>query len=245
MKLLPAAALLACLLAAGTAAAREHHTDGRAYLKRANKLAGEGNCAAAVKDYTKAYEKLNDPIVLFNRAECYRRLGESAKAIDDYRGFLKGFPAAPNRADIEAKISTLAAALQKPVASPAPARPPPGTARATPPPPPVAVRPPPSPPPVAAAPPPPAATAPVAPAPMPFLPPPPPAGEGGVLIESTPAAAPGSTPKDTPKTEEQGSRWWLWTALAVVAVGGGVAGYMYLRPKDEPLPMTSLGNYRF
>ena len=53
--------------------------------------------------------------------------------------------------------------------------------------------------------------------------------------------------KEPPKQEEasSGSYWWLWTTLAVVAVGGGVAGYILLRPKDEPPPMTSLGNYRF
>src|SRR5436190_24070370 len=99
--------VVVCLLSAGSAVARDHHTDGRAYLQRANKLAGDGNCAAAVKDYTKAYERLHDPIVLFNRAECYRRLGESAKAVADYRGFLEGFPKAPNRADIENKIAAL------------------------------------------------------------------------------------------------------------------------------------------
>jgi hypothetical protein len=63
-----------------------------------------------------------------------------------------------------------------------------------------------------------------------------------VLIESSPAQP---APQEPARAEERGSRWWLWTTLAVVAVGGGVAGYMYLRPKDEPLPMTSLGNYRF
>jgi hypothetical protein len=76
---------------------------------------------------------------------------------------------------------------------------------------------------------------------MPFLPPPPPAGEteGQGLIE-----APRSTPKDKANAQH-GSRWWLWTALAVVAVGGGVAGYLATRPKDQALPATTLGNYNF
>jgi hypothetical protein len=233
---LPAAVALVCLLAGGTARAREHHehhVDGRHHLEKANALADDGKCAAAVKEYTAAYEKLQDPIVLFNRAECYRRLGENADAVADYRGFLAGFPAAPNRAEIEARIAT----LDKPAAPPpartprAPAQPPVARAPAQPP---VARVPAqrPSPPPVAAPP----------PAPMPFLPPPPAEGDAKAIVE---APRPPSQSSDTPHAESHGSRWWIWATLAVVAVGGGVAGYLYFRPKDQMIPTTSLGNYRF
>ena len=231
---LSAAWVLACLLAGGTAVAREHHehhVDARHHLERANELAGEGKCAAAVKEFSAAYDKLHDPTVLFNRADCYRRLGENAKAAEDYRGYLEGFPAAPNRKEIEARIAT----LEKPAAAPAPVR---------------TVRPPTQPTsPVARAPQPPAHGPPpvtrVEPAPpnapeaMPFLPPPPEGGDAKTLVE-----APRSTSNEA-HTEGHGSRWWLWTTLAVVAAGGGVAAYLYLRPKDQPLPPTTLGNYRF
>ncbi|HVZ72445.1 MAG TPA: tetratricopeptide repeat protein [Polyangia bacterium] len=241
----PAAVLLVCLLAAGPASARQHHGggDGKQNLKRANELAGEGKCAAAVKEYTAAYEKLRDPIVLFNRGECYRRLGENAKAAEDYRGFLEGFPGAPNRADIEARIAT----LEKPAAPPPakvvapvarPTAPPVATRSTAPVPPPVRPVPPP---PVAAAPPPPPPAAAPKPEAMPFLPLPPPAqGEPNLLVEAKP-----TTPKETARDENHGSHWLLWTTLAVVAVGGGVAGYVFLRPKPEALPMTDYGNYRF
>jgi hypothetical protein len=247
---LPAAVALAGLAlfaTGGRAVGREHHehhehkADAKHHLERANALAGEGKCAEAVKEFTAAYDKLQDPIVLFNRAECYRRLGENAKAAEDYRGFLAGFPAAPNRKDIEAKI----AALEKP----APRAPAPAVRPTVPTPPPVARTP------VAPAPPPPRAPAPVAqapahtappppvvPEPMPFLPPPPGAGETKTMVEAPHA----TTPTEPPRTEaSHGSRWWLWTGLAVVVVGGGVAGYLYTRPKDQPLPMTTLGNFRF
>jgi hypothetical protein len=237
-----AAALLVCLLAAGPAAAREHHADGKHHLKKAAELAGAGKCAAAVKEYTAAYEALHDPIVLFNRAECYRRLNENAKAAEDYRGYLKGFPGAPNRADIEGRIAALerpAPPPPRPVTAP---RPP-----ATPPPRPAVVQPlsPPAPAqrPVAAAPPPapgPPATAPAAP--LPFLPPPPLSGGGdpNALVE-----APRAPEKDSARDEGHGSHWLLWTSLAVVAVGGGVAGYVFLRPKDPGPPPSMYGNFRF
>jgi len=139
---LPAAVLagLGLLSLGGRAVARDHHhehhehkADARQHLERANALAGDGKWAEAVKEYTAAYDKLQDPILLFNRAECYRRLGENAKAAEDYRGFLKGFPAAPNRAELEARIAT----LEKAAAARAPARPTAATGRtpgATPPP---------------------------------------------------------------------------------------------------------------
>jgi hypothetical protein len=253
---LPAAVVLVGLLVGGRARASEHHHhhehhehkgDARHHLEKANKLAGEGKCAAAVKEFTAAYAVLQDPIVLFNRAECYRRLGQNAEAAADYRGFLKGFPAAPNRAEIEGRI----AALEKPAAPRPPAAPPkppsgtpaPPLARTPSGPPPPATPPPgppktPAPPPVAHAPAPPTEP-PAAAEPMPFLPPPP-SGESKTLVE-----APRSTPAEKPRAEGHGSRWWLWTTLAVVAVGGGVAAYWFLRPKTEPLPMTTLGNYRF
>jgi hypothetical protein len=252
---LSVAVVLVCLLISRAAGASEHHhhhhhehkADARVHLEKANKLAGEGKCAAAVKEFTAAYEILQDPIVLFNRAECYRRLGQNAEAAADYRGFLKGFPAAPNRAEIEARIAT----LEKPAAPRPPAgtpKPPPGP----PTPPPIARTPPgaaPPPGPPKTTPPPPVAKAPAPPPappapsqPMPFLPPPPlPAGgDTKTLVE-----APRSTPEAPHAEVSHGSRWWLWTSLAVVAVGGGVAAYWFLRPKAEPLPPTTLGNYRF
>ena len=138
-----------------TASTRPERVGGRgpSHLKRANALAGDGDCAAAIEEYTKAYELLGDPVVLFNRGECYRRTGDSENAVDDYREFLEKVPNAPNRADIEAKIVALEAPEPaartsaadakappplKPAATPAPRAaeprrpPPPAAARAQP-----------------------------------------------------------------------------------------------------------------
>jgi hypothetical protein len=233
------AAVLAYLLIGGTAVARQHIADARLHLQRANELAGQGKCAAAIPLYNKAYDKLRDPIVLFNRAECFRRLGENAKAAADYRGFLAGFPAAPNRVELEARIAT----LERPAAPPPPRAP--RTPAAPSSPPPLARTPTGSPQPPAPGAKAPTATAPPAPTPtesmgpMPFLPPPPASGDAKTLVEAPRSTEPAHT------ETSHGSRWWLWTSIAVVAVGGGVAGYFLLRPKDQVLPPTTLGNYRF
>ena len=121
--------LLLALAAAGVAQARDSDpvAVGRYHLRKANQLAGEDHCHSAIHEYTLAYEKLRDPFVLFNRAECYRRIGQAEKAISDYRAFLEAVPAAPNRADIEAKVAALTPpttpVASAPEASPAPAPP--------------------------------------------------------------------------------------------------------------------------
>jgi hypothetical protein len=231
--------------------------EGRAHLKRANALADKGDCQTAIDEYTKAYELLHDPVVLFNRAECFRIVGDADTAVDDYREFLEKVPSAPNRAAIEAKIAAIEgakpprapAAEAKPKVPPPPAAeakpkvPPPPVAEAKPkaPPPPVAETRPKAPPP-AVAPPPPVEVAPppIAP-PVVVAPPAPPASP-------EPAPQPAATVHRTAPHQEagrSGTRPWVWVALSVLAVGVGVAGYLVFRPHDQPPPDTALGNYRF
>jgi tetratricopeptide (TPR) repeat protein len=109
-------------------------SEGRSHLKRANALAGDGNCGAAIEEYTKAFELLGDPAVLFNRAECYRRTGDTENAVDDYRAFLEKVPSSPSRADIEAKIVALEAPEPAPRVKPTeePPAPPPKVVAAPP-----------------------------------------------------------------------------------------------------------------
>ena len=231
---------------------------GRRTSKRANALADKGDCQSAIDEYTKAYELLNDPVVLFNRGECFRRVGDTDPAIDDYREFLEKVPNAPNRAAIEAKIAAMetpeppvAKAPPPPAAPVAKAPPPPAAsvAKAPPPPPPVAKAPPA---PVAKAPPPPVAKAPPPPPPEPqqvtphprpeiAAAPPPPLAE--TKPEPAVAVRRAAPPADAARTS--GTRPWVWVALSVLAVGAGVAGFLVFRPHDQPPPDTALGNYRF
>jgi hypothetical protein len=222
------------LSAAGAAHARSskhhhHHThrphhetgggsvaEGKAHLKRANELAGDGDCVGAIGEYTTAYELLNDPVVLFNRAECYRRTGDGESAADDYHAFLEKVPNAPNRADIEAKLVALEAPEPTHREKPAPVEPPPAKT---------------APPKIAESPPPPVAPPP--PAPKPESNPPP-----AVAIQPAPAHEDAGPPSG-------GIRPWVWVALSALAVGAGVAGYLVFRPHNQTPPDTALGNYRF
>ena len=232
-------AALTLLLAAGAAQAKDPVAEGRYHLRKANGLAGDDRCRAAIREYTLAYQKLHDPVVLFNRAECYRRLGEGPQATADYRVFLEAVPAAANRSEIEAKIAALgappSAAAALPVAGTAPARPPASaiarpsarsTVRPTEPSPirPIATVPPPSAPAIADQPE-RAAGLPIAPAPPVAL----------VETEASPQA----------DTESHHGKTWIWIALGAAVAGGAVGAYIALRTPATVPPTTALGNYKF
>jgi tetratricopeptide (TPR) repeat protein len=101
-------------IADSEAVARKHAT-------RANKLAAQNKCRSAVSEFTRAYEKLKDPTLLFNRAECQRRLGNAREALKDYEQFLSDMPTAPNRASVEAHIASLRAGVETQPSSTTPA----------------------------------------------------------------------------------------------------------------------------
>jgi hypothetical protein len=223
--------------AAQAASPSEHAiSEGRYHLRKANALAGDDRCQAAIHEYTLAFKKLGDPVVLFNRAECYRRIGEDEKAVADYRTFLEAVPAAPNRAEIEAKIGTLTTALTatsvnpSPVAGAASVHPTSrGPERPTAPPP---VRP--------------SATA------SPYL-----SAERPPLIEDAPAPAPAAPPPAvtlvqappvaSASSEGEGhhGKTWIWVAVGAAVAGGAVGAYFALRTPATVPPSTELGNYKF
>ena len=231
---LAATLLLAAVGTALAADAPSAHAiaEGRYHLRKANGLAGDDRCQAAIHEYTLAYKKLGDPVVLFNRAECLRRIGEDESAIADYRAFLEAVPAAPNRAQIEAKIAALVTRLY-PVAGPAPAR-----LNGTGP-----VRP--------TAPPPARASAPASPylsperpplideSPVPAPPAPPPPSPPVTLVQAAPVA---SAPSEG---EGHHGKTWIWLAVGAAVAGGAVGAYFALRTPATVPPSTELGNYKF
>jgi len=80
---------------------------GRKHASKANQLAAKNKCKSAVVEFTKALKSIKDPTLLFNRAECYRKLDRAEDALQDYEQFLADMPEAPNRAMVEARIAAL------------------------------------------------------------------------------------------------------------------------------------------
>ena len=235
-------------LAAGTGAgalAADRAEEGRRQLKAANQLAAAGKCKAAIPKFTASYRILRDPAVLFNRAECYRKLGDDKKALADYRRFLQQMPAAPNRATVESRIAELGG---PPVPSPAP---PPPTTAAVPVPVPV-----PDPAPAPPPPPPPPTVAEETRAPsLPSLPPEPPprsSGAPGLSLPVLPADQGGAArldetePPDVSTSAPARIPVWMWIGgAALLVTAGAIGGYLLLRPERTELPASALGNVRF
>ena len=233
------AAALVCVLAGVTyadnkEAAKQSYTEG----KRQYDL---GDYDAALAAFKKAYLNYEEPVFLFNIAQCYRAMGDRPGAVRSYRAFLRNWPKAPNREQVERIVAELEAAIAQD--EQAKAAPPQGTlspkpaavakAPATTPPaptppattqPPAATSTPPAQrekPAVASAPPPPSppssapppATVPE-PKPAPAAKHPPPQDELAGMIEVQPNF-------ERPSGSAKPLKWWAWTLIAVAA--GGVA----------------------
>jgi tetratricopeptide (TPR) repeat protein len=213
--------VVVAVLALASASAQAASQDvGRAHARKANKLAASGKCKQAIPEFTKAYFILRDPALLFNRAECWRKVGQPGKALVDYRQFLAQLPEAPNRALVEQRIGELdpSAAPPPPVVE---AKPPP---EVKPPPPPVEAKP-----------------------PVVAEPPPPPPEPPRPQIADTEAPP---ILKVVPRREEEpassgGVPAWVWVGATVIALAVGGAAVWYFGRSRTDVPSTALGNFRF
>jgi tetratricopeptide (TPR) repeat protein len=84
----------------------------------------------ALQEFKDAYRWVQDPVFLFNIAQCHWKLGHQREAVDFYRNYLRRAPNAPNRPEVERRVQELEAAIKAhapppPTApEPAPRRPP-------------------------------------------------------------------------------------------------------------------------
>jgi hypothetical protein len=97
------AAVCALVMVVGVGVA-EARPSGSNHARKANALAAAGKCKQAIPEYNAAYAILLDPALLFNRAECLRKVGLRDQALYDYKRFLSEMPDAPNRKLVESRI---------------------------------------------------------------------------------------------------------------------------------------------
>jgi hypothetical protein len=82
------------------ASARQHTQQGTAFYNL-------DRFSEALAEYQAAYLAAPDPALLFNIAQCHRRMGNRAEASDYYRKYLRSAPQAPNRAEVERRLQEL------------------------------------------------------------------------------------------------------------------------------------------
>jgi len=218
------AAALVCALSSSARAdnkeaAKQAYTEG----KRQYDL---GEYGAALDAFKRAYLNYEEPVFLFNIAQCYRAIGDRPAAVRSYRTFLRNWAKAPNRDQVERIISELEAAMAqdqvaKQAATATATRETPAPVTAPPPPPlPPTTKPSEKPAAAMATPPtaPPPATAPTEtkPTATAHTPPPKAAPEGVVEPKGMVEIEPNF---ERPSGSARPLKWWAWTLITV-----GVAG---------------------
>jgi hypothetical protein len=164
-----------------------------------------GKFPEALADYQSAYQAKALPGFLFNIAQCYRNLGDYERARFFFKRYLALDPHTPNRHRVDDLISEMTHQLDL---AARPATPGPAGAGATG-----------------------AETAPP-PAPPPPLVPPPPHGNATGFVTAT--APPPTPPPTAPPQRPAWKRWWFWTGVGAVVVGGVVATALLTRPDVRP-----------
>lgn len=70
-----------------------------------------GELNAALSDFKDGYRAKEDPVFLYNIAQCYRLMHENQDAVRYYRLYISRSPDAPNRTEVERRIAALEAAI--------------------------------------------------------------------------------------------------------------------------------------
>ena len=196
------ALLLALALDDGQARAADHQVNEIEMKARESFAAGRYD--EALESFAKLYAETLDPVYLRNIGRCHQKMREPDKAIDAFHDYLaktktgKRKISADEREEIEGYVHEMEALRDQQAHAAAAA--------------PVPV--------------PPVTPVPLAPAPGA----PTPALATPALAAPAPAATLTATASPPPATESHPfyTRWWFWTIVGVVVVGGGVAGAVAL-----------------
>lgn len=82
-------------------------TEARAHYNKGTSFYNLGRFQDALAEYEAAYLAVQDPPFLFNIAQCHRKMGNNRDALGFYRSYLRVAPSAPNRAEVQKRISEL------------------------------------------------------------------------------------------------------------------------------------------
>ena len=100
-------ALATAPVAAPARSVRNPAAEAKAHANRGTSMYNLGRFPEALTEYEAAYLAIQDPPFLFNIAQCHRKMGKNKEALDSYRTYLRVAPEAPNRAEVQKRISEL------------------------------------------------------------------------------------------------------------------------------------------
>jgi cell division septation protein DedD len=104
----PVLVALVLSLAVGSAAHADAALEAaKLHYKQASQFYDLQEYGKALEEFKLAYEAKDDPVFLYNIAQCQRVLGQREAALRSYRTYLLRAPKASNRADVEARIAAL------------------------------------------------------------------------------------------------------------------------------------------
>ncbi|MCA9645215.1 MAG: PEGA domain-containing protein [Polyangiaceae bacterium] len=86
--------------------------EAKAHFERGAEAYKEARYEEAIDGFSKAYAEDPKPILLYNIAQAYERLGDTSNALRAYRDFLREGPSDDDRAVIETRIRNLEKRLQ-------------------------------------------------------------------------------------------------------------------------------------
>jgi hypothetical protein len=102
MRLVCTAVFLAAVFAGGAALA-----DAKQHFLAGNDYYTQGRYQKAVEEFQEAYRLDPRPLLLYNIAQTWEKLGELDKAVDAFKRFLEADPGNDDKAMIESKIASL------------------------------------------------------------------------------------------------------------------------------------------
>ena len=107
------AVALAAVLASNVARAAGDSEEARAYFDKATASFALGHYPVAADNFEKAFEIKSDPALLYNAAQAHRLAGNKERALVLYQNYLRLYPKAGKRAEVEARVEELKKAIER------------------------------------------------------------------------------------------------------------------------------------
>ena len=104
--------MLVTLTTAFSAVAEDKEAARKAYSE-ASRYYDLNQYAEALEAFKRAYWNYEDPVFLFNIAQCHRLLKHKSEAIDFYRSYLRKAPTAKNRVEVQRVIADLEESMKQ------------------------------------------------------------------------------------------------------------------------------------